>query len=101
VKQCPRCKKYRWDHCTCQLFQCAEPWHDEPTESDWQDVYANDAETAAEVFAERSDCEGDYTIIRNGEAVIWVRDVENKVTVFEIEAESVPHYTARERVTTR
>ncbi len=97
MNQCPRCKQWRLYDCRCILFQCAEPWQNKVSENNWQDVYAVDAESAAEEFAERSDSHGDYTIIRKGEGVIWVRDVENKITIFDIEAESVPQYTAHER----
>lgn len=95
--KCPRCEDFGWGDCRCILFQCAVPWQDKVSERSWQDVYAKEASDAAESFAERTDCEGDYTIIRNGEGVIWVRDPENKVTVFDIQAETEPTYTATER----
>ncbi len=97
MKDCPRCGHFRLRECRCILFQCAQPWKGQVDEVSWRDVYAVDAETAAEEYAENSDCEGDYTIIRNGEAEIWVRDPENRVTVFDITAESVPEYRATER----
>lgn len=97
MKQCPRCKHWRLYDCRCEGFQVAKPCQGKVAENQWQDWYALNAEDAAEEFAERSDSDGDYTIIRAGEAEIWVRDAENKVTIFDITAETVPSYTARER----
>jgi DNA topoisomerase VI subunit B len=97
MKECPRCKHFRLYDCRCILFQCAQPWKGKVQEVDWNNVYAIDAETAAEEYAENSDCENDYTIIRNGEAEIWVRDPENNIVVFDITSESVPQYSATER----
>lgn len=95
---CKRCGKFVWDDCCrCVLFQCAIPWRDKVEDCDWSDIYATEAEYAAENYADRSDCEGDYTMIRNGEGEVWVRDVENVVTKWHITAESVPTYSASQR----
>jgi hypothetical protein len=95
---CKRCGRYVWDQvCRCQRFEVAIPWKDSVNDVDWSEVYATEAEYAAEKYAERSDCEGDYTIIRNGEGDVWVRDSEGVVTKWHIEAESVPTYSASQR----
>lgn len=93
---CKRCGRYVWnDDCRCVLFQAAIPWKGAVDESDWTDVYEREPEYAAEKFAERYDCDGgDYTIIRNGDAEVWVRDAENVITKWDIVAESVPEYSA-------
>lgn len=93
---CPRCHRWHFRRCDCQLFQCGQPWRGGVEEHSWRDVYATDAEQAAERYCEESDCDGDYTIIRNGSAEVWVRNVVNEVTKFNVEAESVPTYTAHE-----
>lgn len=99
MTQCPRCKHFSLYDCRCTFFQCAQPWKGKVEEVSWRDMYAIDAETAAEEYAEQTDSEGDYIIIRNGEAEVWVRDPENKITAFDITAESVPEYRATERAT--
>lgn len=96
---CPRCKEWKLyrDNCTCQRFECAQPWNGIVSDVSWCEVYAPDAERAAEKFAENSDSDGDYTIIRNGEAEIWTRDENGTIEKWDIEAESVPSYNARRK----
>lgn len=93
---CPRCKEWKLyvNRCRCELFLCGEPWQGKV--EDWHEVFATDAEEAAEKCAERFDCEGDYTIIRNGGGEIWTKDAEDKLLKWTIEAESVPQYSARQ-----
>lgn len=97
--ECPRCKEWKLyrDGCTCKRFECAKPWRNEVHDLNWSEVYARDSEEAAEKFAEESDCDGDYTIIRNGSAEIWTRDGDGLVEKWDIEAESCPTYTARKK----
>lgn len=103
--RCPRCRTFLRDPlaCRCQLFQAQNDWSHAgapftkpPEDGNWSDVYAQDAEAAAEKFAEDSDSDGDYTIVRRGSGDVWVRDCENNVTCWSIEAESVPTYNATE-----
>jgi hypothetical protein len=96
--QCPRCKRHLIlvDVCNCQRFEVQQPWRGAASEGNWCEVYAYDAEAAAERFAEQSDSDGDYTIIQNGSAEMWVRDADDNVTRWSIEAESVPEYRAYE-----
>lgn len=62
-------------------------------------IYAFDAETAAEQFAERYDCtSGEYGMIRDEQAVTFeVRSVADPSTVTRVSvcAESQPTYTGR------
>lgn len=98
-EQCPKCKKfplYPNVH-RCWPFEVAKPWRDQVADHEWLQVYARSAEDAAVTFAETSDAEGDYTIIRNREGEVWVRDPAGEVTKWEIEAETVPQYYAREK----
>lgn len=68
-------------------------------QNDWTEVYATDAEDAAERFAEEYDQGGDYTIIRDGNAEIEVRrQGSDEAAIFDISAESVPEYTAHARI---
>ena len=100
MSECKRCGRYLFSgECRCQRFEVVIPWRGKVDDGqDWQSICAMDAETAAEKFAERSDCDGgDYTIIRNGEGEVWVRDSDGAVTKWDIEAEAVPTYTAREK----
>lgn len=103
MDKCSRCQKYTFNPCGCERFEVASDWSPavapftkQPGEGDWSEQYATDAEEAAEKFAERSDCEGDYTIIRRGSGEIWVRDAEGAVTRWSIHAEAVPTYSANE-----
>ena len=65
---------------------------------DWTEIAEFTAEWAATKFADDSDCYGDYDIIRRGEAncPIEVMAPDGHVTKWEITAESVPHYYARQ-----
>ncbi len=95
---CKRCGRYVWNgDCRCVRFEAAIPWRDSVNDCDWSEIYATEAEYAAEVYAERSDCEGDYTMIRNSEGEVWIRDSDGVVTKWHITAESVPQYSASQR----
>jgi hypothetical protein len=96
-EQCPDCKKYPLypNVHKCHPFEVGIPWRGEV--HDWQPWHGIDAAAVAIDFAEKSDSQGDYTIIRNGGGEIWVRDSSGAITKFDIEAESVPHYYARQR----
>ena len=64
-------------------------------EEDWVEIYAADAADAATTFAERHDQGGDYDIVRRGSAEVEVRKLgETEVTQWDIQAESVPQYSA-------
>lgn len=91
---CPRCKEFRLypSACQCKRFECGEPFKDQV--EDWHEVYATDAQEAAEKCAERFDCEGDYTIIRHGSGELWTRNEDGEIEKWFIEAESVPTYRA-------
>lgn len=74
-------------------------WRDDETEEEAREVYAFDAEEAAEDFAEVTDAEdSDYTIMNNGGGtVLCVRSalVTNApVERFRVFGESVPQYNA-------
>ncbi len=58
------------------------------------EAYAGDEESAATQYAEESDSDGDYNIMRHGSTIIWVKDSANTVTKWFVEAESVPQYYA-------
>jgi hypothetical protein len=63
---------------------------------DWNPVHGLSEEDAAVEWCDRHDCENEYSILQNGEAVLFVRrlgDTGNGVKV-EISAESRAHYTA-------
>lgn len=95
---CPRCKDYKFSGpslCNCQRFEGGVPWKDDVT--DWHEVYAMDAEDAAEKCAEEFDSDGDYTIIKHGSGEIWTRDKDGLVQKWDIEAEAVPSYSARQK----
>lgn len=63
------------------------------------EIFAKDAEDAAENYAEDRDRNGDYTIIRNGEAEVWVFDEEDVLTKWGIEAYQEPVYRAHQIAT--
>jgi hypothetical protein len=96
--RCKVCGKYDW----LDTHKCAPVWeariHTTKWEEDWTEVHATDAEEAAENFCESYDRDGEYSIIRSGDAEVEVRRPGgDAVTIFDITAETVPHYSARER----
>lgn len=95
--ECPRCRHWRLypSHCNCKRFEVCIPWRD--AEGDWTEVYAMDAEDAAEEYAETCDSDGDYTIIKRGSGEVWTRDEAGAIQKWDIEAEAVPSYSAREK----
>lgn len=100
MNECPRCHRFRFraGDCNCARFEAGIPWNGEVEEGGWTSLYATDAEDAAEKYAERHDSDSaEYTIVRNGEAEVWVRDEDNNVTKWDITAESVPTYSAHEK----
>lgn len=94
--QCKRCTEWKFspEFCSCKRFECAEPFQDKVHDNDWHEVYAYDAEAAAEKCAEEFDCTGDYTMIRHGSGELWTRDEDGKIEKWYIVAESVPEYSA-------
>lgn len=81
---------------TGDVFRVWQPECGE-TEEDAREVEACDSETAAEDYAEWSDSNGDYTIVRGSEATLHVRRTDDEaaeVEVFVVTGESVPHYSA-------
>lgn len=100
-ERCERCRSFVWDgQCKCVRFLCGIPFRDKiDGPDDLHVVWATDAESAAEKFAEDYDSNGDYTIIKNGSGEVWVIDVDDNQTKWSIEAESVPEYRAYEKVT--
>lgn len=77
-------------------FECRFDEKDK-TDRDWCEVYAIDAESAAEKFADKHDCENEYRILELAdrcEEVIEVKDATGAITLWNIRAESIPHYYA-------
>lgn len=98
-KRCLVCKEWDW----FPGHQCAPIWevrmHETKWEEDWSQIHALSASSAAEKFCDERDSGGDYDIIREGNAEIEVRKPgDAEVTIFDISAESVPQYTAYERI---
>lgn len=91
---CNRCGAYgvHRQHHTCPPVWRVRVESEGPDE--FSDVFAADAEQAAEKFCERFDSDLDYSIIRAGQAVLIVERDGAKVRVH-VEAESLPHYSAR------
>lgn len=97
-ERCDRCKRFCWDgECKCVRFRCGIPWKDQIDRHSLHVVWCTDAEAAAEKYAELYDSDGDYTIIKNGMGEVWVLDEHDVQTKWEIEAESVPQYSAYEK----
>lgn len=97
MTKCEKCDEWSWNNpCKCKLFMCGEPWQNTNNVDDvcTNEIYAMDEESAAEKYSEFSDSYGDYSIIKNGNATIWVKDSSNAVTEWFVEAESEPHYYA-------
>jgi hypothetical protein len=73
-----------------------QPWSRPPDDDAWSPIpKATDAEDAAETFAEKSDRDGEYSIVTRGEGRVWVKSPEGEITRWNIRAESVPSYYGR------
>lgn len=90
---CKTCGNLGW----LDSHKCPPVWEVEIDGGSSFEVYAPDAEEAAAKGAEKVDCDGDYNIIRAGSATALVRRPGGEAETFDIEAESVPHYSARLR----
>ena len=101
-RTCPTCGKYDgfgygfMDHRCKPMWECRQEtkWM---ADDDWQTIHASDSEEAAEVFAERYDCEGGEYVIVGGKCrddfVVQVRKPgETEIERYSIEAEAVPQY---------
>lgn len=94
-RRCPVCDTFAWmDRHVCpSVWMCRLEGND----NDWSTIYALDPEDAAERFAEQYDSGGEYTIVREGEARVEVQLQDREtIKLFEVTAESVPQYSARE-----
>lgn len=97
--KCKECGEYHvsnfWPGQWCKpIFHYQIPSYDE---DEWIEIRAIDFSDAAEKACEEDDQFGDYTIIQNGKLdKIIVKDSLGKIKEFSIEAESLPHYYARE-----
>lgn len=80
-------------------FECAIPFHGEVDDCQWQEMRAYDEQDAASDFAQKYDSDGDYTIIKRGDAEVWVKDAAGQITKWDIEAYSDPTYVATPKVT--
>lgn len=97
---CKICEGYIWTpgspHVCPPAFECRLDEKDK-RDRDWCMVYAADAESAAEKFADRHDCENEYLILQQGDrgaTVVEVRSSHGLVTLWKIRAESLAHYYA-------
>lgn len=104
-KRCPRCREYAFldSHRCAPAWECRFAkggcvWADGTEE--WENVHAYDAETAAEKFCERTDCNGgDYVVVQSGEAhpaLVEVRAVgADDIQRFSVFGETQPVYHGR------
>lgn len=103
--KCPRCKVWGWFNVDkpssgFSNHACPPAWEvrDKGEDDDaWRTVYAAEADSAAEKYCDQTDCENDYNMLRAGKGTVEVRRPgADEIVTFEIEAESVPQYSARE-----
>lgn len=98
--RCPRCREWKLypENCRCRRFEVGEPFQGKIEDDQWNYVYAADAEEASEKFAEQSDWDSsEYSIIKAGSGEIWTRDEDGNIQKWDITAEAVPTYSAREK----
>jgi len=74
------------------IFMVNEPEYDE----EWYKIRARSFESAAEKWADKTDAEGDYSIISGNETEVIVRNEAGEIKKFKVFGESVPEYTATE-----
>lgn len=98
MERCEDCGEYHvsnfWPEQHCKpRFYYQVPSYDE----EWQKIRAIDFEDAAVKACEEEDQQGDYGIIQAGKLdEIIIKDKHGEIKKFFIEAESLPHYYARE-----
>lgn len=99
-RQCPKCNCFVWQY---GEHICPPRWYvwcpeDGETQEDSRPIYATNAEIAAILWAERSDCYGDYTILEGATPLVHVAPEHNLDDVhhYRVSGESVPTYTACE-----
>lgn len=68
----------------------------DPDGHDIEEVFALDAEDAAEEWAATNDREGDYTIVSGREALVEVEDEDGRKTRFKVRGEITHTYYATE-----
>jgi len=94
---CKKCGKFAiWpeSHKCPPLWELNEPEYDE---DHWEQIYAIDEETAAEEWADKTDAEGDYSIVDGSPAIVLIRKYgETETKKFEVTGETVPEYRANE-----
>jgi hypothetical protein len=95
---CSKCEKYKYAN-----HQCPPQWdvwceRDGEKRGDHSPVYADDAQDAAEVFAECSDRDSaEYSFMKySGEVMVAPLDNSAEPLRFAVEGEAVPTYHALE-----
>ena len=99
IKWCNDCWVHHWEGEECfPEYTYFMPRFDD--EDEWRKIRANGFEEAATKACEQFDSGGDYPIISNGGLdEIRVKDKFGAEKIFHIEAESLPHYYAKEIAT--
>jgi hypothetical protein len=97
--RCKTCGDYDWiaTHKCKPMWEVRinEPSFSGPPDEAWDVIHANNAEEAAEKFCEHYDSGSEYVIVTNGGTKVEVRKrFETETTIWDIEAESRPHYRA-------
>lgn len=94
--RCPNCHRYGHLPHGCIAYEVAMA----ETPDYWFTIYATDAESAIEAFAEQYDCEGDYTIVQAGESgdfkvLCRLEGNEESQQLYSVYGEAVPKYYVR------
>lgn len=94
--RCKICGEWHWSDTKCDpIYYVQIPCYHGYDE--WVETRACSHSSAAEIYCDRHDAEGDYVIISNGGIdEIFVKDATGNVKKFSVEAETVPEYTASE-----
>ena len=98
-RQCLKCGEYLYT----SYHKCAPGWLvwqlDGEDENDGLTIYGIDEQDAAEKWADRTDCYGDYWIVQGGNPIVCVRraDADDApIAYLAVEGETVPQYHAQE-----
>ena len=92
-ERCKTCGQYDWT----KSHRCPPVWlvwTEDSGEDYAYKIYAVDAQSAAEKWADQTDCVGDYTIVSGEDETVTVKVLDDTVLKFNVSGQAVPEYHA-------
>lgn len=96
--RCSKCDNFDWmgRHACPPLWQILDEDYHGKDGTEWDEAYGVDAEEAVRNYAETSDSVNEMHYARHGGTVKIRKDENFSWQVFEVTAEAIPQYYARE-----